>query len=126
MNTETEKADDGRSSQASGSPAVREYLRKIADLTVQIGALNTEARLIQPVDARTLRLANPSDIVVGAIIWREWDGPSWQWRLVCEVLNPNSDFKAFVCNDGCRVGLHGSYVESENAELSERRDNNKT
>lgn len=56
----------------------------------------------------TLRPAVPSDIVIGAVLWYP-DGP--YWTVVDEVLRPDDDFKAYLCNGG-RYGLYGAFVET--------------
>ena len=61
------------------------------------------------------RPAQASDIVVGAVIWyaREEQYHGAFWKIVDEVLRPDSDFKAYTGDDGCRYGLEGAYVETE-------------
>lgn len=59
-----------------------------------------------------LRPATAADIVVDAVLFypdTSDHAASW-WCVVDEVLNPASDFKAFVDLSGCRHGLHGAHV----------------
>jgi len=68
---------------------------------------------------KNLRPANAKDIVEGAVIWY----PAWKteendpngddrcWNLVCEVLNPSDERKAYCSHDGSRYGLYGAHIE---------------
>jgi hypothetical protein len=59
------------------------------------------------------RPAVSADIVEGTIIWhtREAKHGGDYWNVVFDVLNPISECKAYVADDGCRYGLSGAYVE---------------
>tara|TARA_R110001606_G_scaffold385158_1_gene548537 strand:- start:33447 stop:33752 length:306 start_codon:yes stop_codon:yes gene_type:complete len=60
--------------------------------------------------------AQAKDIVEGSIIWYpEWykeDKGCCMWKAIEEVLHPNSDWKAYCAQDGCRYGLDGAFVEA--------------
>jgi len=70
---------------------------------------------------KNLRKATSKDIVEGALIWYpgyDDNYPEPHWAIVQEVLNPTSDYKAYIF-DGCRIGLEGAYVENTKKKLAQ-------
>lgn len=62
-----------------------------------------------------VRPATPADIVVDQILWYRYKEDLW-WVIVQEVICPNSDFKGYVGEDGCRHGLHNAFVEIQESD----------
>ena len=77
----------------------------------QILVANAEVNASAAKVPTIVRGATHEDVVVGAVLWYpEWDADN-NWSIVDEVLNPDSLWKAYVANDGCRYGLDGAFVE---------------
>jgi hypothetical protein len=62
-----------------------------------------------------LRAAVAKDIQEDAVIWypRVGDCEGATWAIVYEPLYYGDAWKAFTAHDGCRLGLHGAFVEDE-------------
>lgn len=90
--------------------------RAVADaLSRADSALDAAGRVDMPPMHR-LRHAEPRDIVQGNILWypehrRDCDNAPGCWHYIEEVDYPNSAYKAYSAEDGCRYGLDGAYVE---------------
>ncbi len=88
---------------------------EIAQLKKELVELELQAQRI-PYPEKT-RPATRADIVVGAIVWyrshvdADEEYPCAGWHEVCDVLFPDSDWKAYVAEDGCRYGLHDAEIE---------------
>ena len=61
---------------------------------------------------KNLRAATAGDIIKGQIIWY----PEWtedNWTEVQGILNPHADYKAYTGKEGCRYGLSGAFIDTE-------------
>jgi hypothetical protein len=58
---------------------------------------------------RKLRAAHRGDIKVGQVFYYSEKIEPY-WMIVEEILNVDSEFKAFVAHDGCRYGISGAFV----------------
>lgn len=57
-----------------------------------------------------LRPMVQSDIKIGQRLIMIGDDNDLYYKTIDEVLNPSHQFKAFVCDDGCRYGLDGCWI----------------
>lgn len=69
-----------------------------------------------------LRPATSRDIAVGNVVYIIGDHNYLHKKVISEVIDVGSMFKAFCAEDGCRYGLDGLYIQKGNAELSARVD----
>lgn len=107
------------SAPATGYATVHAHLREIAVLEARIAELNQAS--LKCIPQGEVRKAEPEDIRIGALVWyrNEDRETGWAWFIVREVMNPRNEFKAYVCNEGCRRGLYGAFVESHNEKLND-------
>jgi len=86
--------------------------RKLDRMTASIKTVLNELReaVVFPPDEK-LRRACSKDIKIGAVIYYKESDFGPVWYVIEEVHAPDSEFKAFTADDGCRYGLDGAFVE---------------
>ena len=89
----------------------KDIIRRIEALNEELKKVDEEIYNYNELPAN-LRKAKPEDIVLDNVIWykgNEYHGDFC--KIVDEVLHPDSMYKSFCAEDGCRYGLDNAYVE---------------
>ena len=59
------------------------------------------------------RKAEPKDIVQDATVYILGDDEELHEKIIDFVIRPDSPWKAFCADDGCRYGLDGCYIKAQ-------------